>query len=121
MDMKGGLGRLSGARPRGFASRTDLCPRYIGRLLIRGGAGSELQETGQQRRKGEYSSPCPLFQILEDIASLERGFPAYPRGPLRASETWCIPHSRSCAGPQSGGSGRASTLEELLQNPKLVK
>lgn len=122
--MKGGLwggGRLSRARPRGFACGRDLHPGCTGRPLNRNGMGL-VYGRGVNIEKGEYPSPSPLFQSLEDIAGLELGLPTYPRGPLRASgDLREMMLDRPCAGPQTGGSGRASILEEVFQKPKLLK
>lgn len=122
--MKGGLGgrgRLSGARPRGFACGRDLHPRCTGRPLNRSRIDL-VYRRGVNIEKGEYPSPSPLFQSLEDIAGLELGLPTYPRGPLRASgDLREMMLDKSCAGPQTGGSGRANILEEVFQNPKLLK
>lgn len=93
----GGWGRLSGARPRSLASRSALPPKRTGRPLNRRGPGL-IYRREVSIREGRIS--YPLFHSLEATIGLELGLPACPRGPLEASEKWCLLDVRSCVVPR---------------------
>lgn len=116
----GGWGRPSGARPRSLASRSALPPKLSGRPLNRRRPGL-IYRREVSIRKGRIFLSLSTLPQPGGYHRYKLELPAYPRGPLEASEKRCLLHVRSCAGPQTGGSGRTSTLDEVLQNPKLFK